>query len=241
MITTATSYYILTLGILLAGMLLSVKAGKLTLPAGLAGMLVGFLVFTGGGYAGILMLVAFFLLGVLATAHKKDRKAAISLTAGHPQKRNTGQVLANGGMAGLLGLLAMVDTRHWELYILMAGGSLASATADTLSSELGMVYGRNFYNILSFKKDEKGLDGVVSMEGTLWGLAGAGVIACIYSLFFGFGNNTTVIVVAGLLGNLFDSVLGASLERRHFINNNVVNFLNTLFAALIALMIAGSR
>jgi uncharacterized membrane protein len=43
-----------------------------------------------------------------------------------------------------------------------------------------------------------------------------------------------VIVFAGVMGNLADSVLGAALERRHYIGNDTVNFLNTLFAALVA-------
>jgi uncharacterized membrane protein len=45
------------------------------------------------------------------------------------------------------------------------------------------------------------------------------------------------IIVAGTIGNLADSILGASLERKGFIKNDVVNFLNTLFAAIASLML----
>jgi uncharacterized protein (TIGR00297 family) len=224
-------------GIVLTGMFLSVKAGKLTVPAALTGGFTGFAVYTGGGLIGFLSLVAFFVLGVLATAHKKSIKASIRAAGPHSEKRNAGQVLANGGVAALCGILAVVDEAHEQLYVLMLTASLASATADTLSSELGMVYGRKFYNVLSFKKDHRGLDGVVSVEGTLLGAAGAAIIAVIYSLFAGFGNYFWVIILAGTAGNLADSVLGAMLERRRIINNEVVNFLNTLCAALLALLL----
>lgn len=229
--------YFLVSGLLLIVMAMSVKTGKLSIPAALAGGLTGILVFGGGGYTGLVMLGAFFMLGIWSTSHRKDIKAAIFTQGPHPEKRNAGQVLANGGTAALAGLLAMVDPAHDKLYLLMMAASLASAIADTLSSELGMVYGRNHYNILTFKRDQKGLDGVVSLEGTLLGMGGAAVMAVIYSLFQGFGKESLLIVLAGVLGNLLDSLLGASLERRHRINNDVVNFLNTLFAALIVLLL----
>jgi len=40
-----------------------------------------------------------------------------------------------------------------------------------------------------------------------------------------------------MLGNLFDSVIGATFERNGLIGNNFVNFLNTLFAALIGFIL----
>ncbi|MBO9566265.1 MAG: DUF92 domain-containing protein [Niastella sp.] len=218
-------------------MILSVKAGKLTIPAALTGGFTGFAVYAGGGLIGFLSLVAFFVLGVLATAHKKSIKASIRAAGPHSEKRNAGQVLANGGVAALCGILAVMDEANEQLYVLMLAASLASATADTLSSELGMVYGRKFYNVLSFRKDRQGMDGVVSIEGTLLGIAGAAIIAAIYSLFVGFGNHFWLIVLAGTVGNLADSVLGAALERRRFIGNDFVNFLNTLAAALVALLL----
>jgi uncharacterized membrane protein len=42
------------------------------------------------------------------------------------------------------------------------------------------------------------------------------------------------LLVAGTAGNLADSVLGATLERRGVLDNNTVNFLNTLTGALVA-------
>ena len=70
------------------------------------------------------------------------------------------------------------------------------------------------------------------MEGTLIGAAGAALIAFIY-LLGGFTIAGLIIVVAGVTGNLADSILGATLERRGIIGNNTVNFLNTLTGALV--------
>jgi len=219
--------------LLIAVMVVCVRTGKLSVPAAITGGLVGGLVFAGARYGGICMLGTFFVLGILATAHRKDLKAKISGGL-HPEQRKTGQVLANGGVAALMALLVIIDPARGAMYIMMLAASLASATADTLSSELGTVYGRNFYNILTLRKEPKGLDGVVSIEGTLWGAGGAMIIAVIYAIMVGFDQRSLFIVLAGVLGNLADSVLGASLERKHYIGNDVVNFLNTLFAALVA-------
>ena len=213
--------------------LLCVKAGKLTLPAAEMATLVGFLVALGAGPGGLLLLAIFFVLGVKATSHKKHLKMVPG--AAHPERRNAGQVFANGGVAAITALLAELDPAREDLYFVMLAASLASATADTLSSELGMVYGRRFFNIITLRKEPKGLDGVVSLEGTLLGAAGALVIAVAFAFFTYRGMNVLFVFIAGITGNLADSVLGATLERRHYIGNDAVNFLNTLLAALVAM------
>lgn len=231
---TTFAHYGLFVLLLVSFMAICIRTGKLSVPAALAAGLTGLLVFAGAGYPGIAQLGTFFVLGTLATSHKKNVKAAITAEGAHPEKRKASQVFANGGAAALMALLMLADPVRRELYGLMLAGSLASATADTLSSELGTVYGRRFFNILTFRKEPKGLDGVVSLEGTLLGTAGAAVIAVVYALAAGFDQRIAFIVIAGILGNLMDSVLGAALERKHYIGNDAVNFGNTLFAALVA-------
>jgi uncharacterized protein (TIGR00297 family) len=213
--------------------LLCVKAGKLTLLAAEMATLVGFLIALGAGPGGLLLLAIFFVLGVKATSHKKHLKMVPG--AAHPERRNAGQVFANGGVAAIAALLAELDPAREDLYFVMLAASLASATADTLSSELGMLYGRRFFNIITLKKEPKGLDGVISLEGTLLGAAGALVIAVAFAFFTYRGMNVLFVFIAGIIGNLADSVLGATLERRRYIGNDAVNFLNTLLAALVAM------
>jgi len=226
----AVLHYLPVVLIIVAAAILSVTAGKLTFSGAVAGAAVGLLVFAGGGYTGFIMLVAFFFLGILATSWKKHEKLRFKAKSDRSLSRNAGQVLANGGVPAILGLLALWMPHHAGLFRLMMAAALSSATADTLSSELGMIYGRWFFNILTLKRETKGLDGVISVTGTLIGIAGSAVIAFIYSL--AIGKRFWLIVLAGTIGNLADSILGAVYERKGMMGNNTVNFLNTLIAAL---------
>lgn len=215
----------------------SVVLKKLTFLAALTGGLLGVAVYAGAGITGIALLGAFFILGTIATAHKKDWKKETGIAEKGESRRTAGQVFANGGVAAILGLIAFFSPQKAAVLQLMMAASLASATADTLSSELGVVYGRRFYNLRTLQKDIRGLDGVVSWEGTAAGIAGSVVIAIIYATGFGFGKIFFGIVLTGTIGNFFDSLLGATLERARLLNNNAVNFLNTLIAALAMLFL----
>ena len=199
----------------------------------LTGGIIGFCIFLATGFTGIAMMVLFFVLGVLATSWKIKTKENIGAAERDKGKRTAGQVAANAGVAGLLGLLILLFPAYQFFLQLMLAASFSSATADTLSSELGTVYGKRFYNILSFKKDRRGENGVVSLEGTLFGLSGSVLIALVYAIAFGWNIYFFFIVIAGTVGNLADSILGAALERKQLIKNNAVNFLNTLIGALI--------
>ena len=224
---------IIVLLILLAGAVFSIGWKKLTVPAALAGGVAGWLVYAGGGYTGLVMLTSFFIMGTAATSWQKKKKGAAAQST-----RTMTQVLANGGVAALagLGIIFFPAARH-PLELAMAG-SLASATADTLSSELGMVYGRRYYNILTLKPDQRGPDGVVSIEGLLIGVAGSAVIALLFAASHGWHADGWIIILSGTIGNLVDSLLGAALERRGYIKNDMVNFLNTLAAGALAALLS---
>ncbi|QEC79898.1 DUF92 domain-containing protein [Mucilaginibacter ginsenosidivorax] len=222
--------------IIIAGITYSITAKKLTVAAALTGGVVAYLVFTGAGFTGVAMMTSFFILGSAATSWQSNKKQAFASAEEHQSGRTTGQVLANAGIPAVIGILVLFYPRYSHLFKLMMAASFASATADTLSSELGTVYGTRFFNIITLKPDQRGLDGVVSIEGTLIGIAGSCIIALIYAIGFGWDLNLIWIVVAGTAGNLSDSILGALMERKSLIGNNTVNFLNTFIAALVALL-----
>ena len=226
---------LLILVVLIAAAAASVIRKKLTPPAAGAGVILGALIYVGGGFMGLTLLAAFFIAGTAATSWKKNEKLGIKGSAAHQSTRNIGQVLANAAVAAILCGMTLLFPQYKSLLLLMMAASLASAMSDTLSSELGMVYGRRCYHILTWRPDERGVDGVVSIEGLLFGIAGSALIAILYGVFTANGLKASLIIgVAGTLGNLADSLLGALFERQGRLSNDLVNFLNTLFAACVA-------
>ena len=221
--------------LLFGGVYFSVSRKRLTKLAALTGFICGSILYLGAGYTGLFLLTAFFLLGTLSTSWGRRVKQELAMTR-ESAERKPGQVLANAGTATLFALLMFLFSNHASLFMLMLTASIASATADTLSSELGMLYGRNFYNCLTWKKDQRGLDGVISLEGTMIGIIGAMFIALIYALGISVDYRIAIIIIAAAAGNFSDSLFGAALERRNLLTNDWVNFLSTLFAAGVALL-----
>jgi uncharacterized protein (TIGR00297 family) len=225
--------------VLLVTAFFSYQKRKLTLTATLMACVVAICIYCGTRWIGIALLGTFFLIGIAVTSANKKQKQHSGYSADE-NGRDAKQVLANGSLAAIVAIIALIFPEQQEIFLLMMACIFSSATADTVSSELGFVYGRNCYNILTLKKDTRGENGVISIEGTLSGLAGSIFIAFIYSLTIEQFQVCSVltIILAGTIGNIADSVLGATLERNHLIGNNAVNFLNTLIAALIGGLIA---
>jgi len=229
---------LLFLLLLLVTLYCTIRFKKLTLAGALVAGLIGGAVYLGAGMKGISLLGSFFLLGTLTTAWQSASKISIGAATNMDGQRNAGQVLANGGVAALCGVMAWLFPNHSPLLQLMMAASLAAATADTISAELGTVYGSKFYNSLNFTNGRRGDDGVVSLEGTLAGIAGAAIIAGVHLVFTTDFSSLPIILLAGALGNLADSLLGATLEKRKILNNDGVNFLNTLTGALVAWLLS---
>ena len=92
--------------------------------------------------------------------------------------------------------------------------------------------------ITTLRRVDPGTDGGITFAGTLAGVTAAGIVSaagCValrgdMSLF-------AISWAGGVFGLFFDSLLGATLERAGWLNNDSVNFLSTGSAAGFALAI----
>jgi len=202
------------------------------------GFLLGVAVYLGWGYKSFLLMFAFFLIGSVATRVGYARKAARGVAEKRGGARSWREALANS-LAGAFFALLVITTHHEGAFLMALIAAFAEATGDTVSSEIGQWISERAYLITTFKPVVAGENGGVSLGGSIaGGLASALVVA----LGFGMGlcGRAGIIIAlsAALAGNLLDSVLGATLERRGLITNGIVNFAGTSVAGAVALAIA---
>ena len=203
----------------------------------IAGGVITFCMFLGSQWLGILTLTLFFGLGTFVSQWKVQKKRELGVAQEKGGQRTIVNALSNGGMAGFCGFLAWYFPNEHLMFELMMVTSVAAATSDTFSSELGNIYGSRYFNILTFKTDRRGKDGVISLEGTLAGLVGAFLIAINYAFFEGWSTYVIWIIAGGMLGNFMDSLLGATLQQRGWLDNHQVNLVNTIASGLLMFLL----
>ena len=116
--------------------------------------------------------------------------------------------------------------------------ALAEPAADTISSEIGQAMGGTPRLITNWKGVDPGTNGAVTSIGSVAGMIAALVVAFVFLAFRDVGRfSFVVIAVSGIAGMIGDSILGATIEGRGPVGNNAVNFMSTVIAALIALLI----
>jgi len=186
------------------------------------------------------------LLASIATQVGREHKEELG-TAESRKGRSAPQVAANLGIAALVShdvVQAWIADSHWfsrgaftQIPVLApALAALAEAAADTVSSELGQVLSGHPRMITTLRRVPSGTDGAISLGGTAAGVIAAAAVATAGSWALRGGMALTAIAWAGaVFGLFFDSVLGATLEQRGWLNNDAVNFLSTASSAIFAL------
>lgn len=206
---------------------------KLTPSAAVTGFICAMIIYLGAGSTGLILMAVFFISGTVATGWGRKVKTKLERNSGDG-RRKYGQVLANAGGATIMALLILSFPVYKSLFTIMLAATLASATADTLSSELGMLYGRKFYNCITFKKDTRGLDGVISLEGTLIGGAGAVLIAVIYVLGYLYRSDSFAA-----LKSIFTWNSSVALKSAVTWNSSAGASFSTIYLHLLIIVFAG--
>ncbi len=195
---------------------------------------------TPGWHTALWPLAALLVLTLLATKAGRRAKEQLGL-AEDKHGRTAAQVMANIGMAALCGVpfsMALVyqDLPVPHLWLVAMTASLAEATADTLSSEIGQVIGGEPRLLTTLRRVPPGTDGAITLAGTLSGCAGAAVVVAVAARALPLTLRESGIALgAAVLGLFVDSLLGEWIERSGWLNNDAVNTLSTLAAALAAI------
>ena len=166
------------------------------------------------------------LLGFLGTSHKAtkwrfDEKTAKGLSESSDGHRSWGNVVANGGLPGLVAIISWLLGDH-ENGLWIFAASVAVAASDTFASEIGCLDER-VRMITTMKKCEPGLNGGFSPNGQMAALVGSSIIAVLAFLSDQNVELTLLVAVIGWLGCQVDSFLGAILENRGLMTKGTVN------------------
>ena len=214
------------------------RARTVTISGTVAGVILGTLILLFAGWQAWVLLLATFAAAVISSRMGLRRKLLLGIAEERGGRRGAGNAIANTGVAAVAALVAAL-TYAREPALLAFVAALAAGGSDTVASEIGKAWGKATYLITTLRGVPAGTPGAMSLEGTLAGLAAAALLATAgAALGLIAWTAIGIIVVGATAGSLLESVLGATLEPRRILNNDLLNFVNTLVAAIVAVELA---
>jgi uncharacterized protein (TIGR00297 family) len=216
-------------------------ARAITGAAAITGIIITLVLCAAAGPGALVAISVVFLLTHLSTRTGRRRKERLG-SMEKREGRGPIQLLANLGAAALCATpLLFTNHAHW-LLLAATSAALAEAAGDTVSSELGQVFGRRPRLITTLRPVPPGRDGGITLAGSLLSV-GAILLtcwACEWANLLAPDYYWTASAAA-FAGTLADSLLGATMERPGRLGNNSVNFTSSAFAAAVALLALMAR
>lgn len=215
------------------------RARTVTVPGAVTGALIGATIYVCRGWEGWLLLLIAFIAASVASRTGLTRKTLLGIAEERGGRRGPGNAIANTGVAALAAAVALTSN-HPALASLAFATALVAGGSDTIASEIGKAWGERTWSITSLTRVPPGTSGAMSLEGTLAGVAGATALG-LAAIALGLVPRSAlwIVVAASTAGALLESWLGATLEAPGILNNDMLNFINTAAAALVAIALAG--
>ena len=218
----------LAIGFLLSALvgMVAYRRGSLTGGGVIGAILTGTIIFGFGGLAAAALLVAFFVSSTVLSHWRERDKEPLAEKFQKGSRRDFAQALANGGIAGLCALAYFFYPR--PIIFAALAGALATVTADTWATEIGVLSQTPPRLITNLRPVPVGTSGGITLVGTMIALLGAVFIAST-AVLVPLGANLMFtqsappapdiflpVSVSGLLGSLFDSLLGATVQAIYY-------------------------
>ena len=225
--------------------IIAIIKDKLTIGGANSALFVGTIISI-CGFEYMMILIGFFASSIKATdIHKKIKTNLLGQSYFKDKKRNSTQVLSKSIFPTIIcliiyyfynGKLHLFNNNNNKIIKFLYGiyiGFFESANADTWASELGINSKENPILLLKFKKVPKGINGAISLYGTICSILGGLFIAIITvfsSLFrdfslINFYNLTFYLIffkiiflgmIIGFIGSFIDSILGETVQITYY-------------------------
>ena len=241
------------------------KKKALTIGGILAALAVDIIISITLGNGGFLLLLAFFVFGILTDKVKKKYKKVKQKKKESAEKRgdcrDQVQVLANSLVATICAILFGIT--HNRIFVIAFAASLAEALADTVASGIGVLNSKA-YDLFRMKHCKPGISGGMSILGTFTSLLASLLMAIFASLLrLVATNEIAIVMLCAFFGGIFDSFLGSLAQVKYkctvcgelvereehcgkptthhsgmkMMSNDLVNLLGTAFSAILALIL----
>jgi uncharacterized protein (TIGR00297 family) len=243
---------------------LAFSANLLTVSGAMAAAVIGAAAMVAGSRWVVMLLFFFVGSNVIARWRHRDRETLVGAVVEKGGRRDAWQVLANGGVFAFAALLASrAESITWEA---IGIGALATAAADTWSTEIGTVLGGTPRSMFTGREVAPGTSGGITIAGSIAALAAA-ILAAVVAGSVDWSTPALAIVTGGVAGSVIDSALGATVQERRWcpscdasterhvhscgtttvqrggirgFDNDLVNLSSTIAGAVITWILSGS-
>ncbi len=203
---------------LVIGLLAYVK-NALDLVGSVVGIALGYALLIEGVNWFSLML-GFFVIGTIVTRIGYSKKKKLGQ---HQKTRGILNVLGNSLVGVVMAFLGNPGG---------ASAAFAAATADTASSEIGLLSREKPKSILTWRQVSPGYNGGITTLGCTSMIICSGIFSLIPWYFWG-PKVAVISFLSGIFGSILDSILGDAFESKGKWGNHTTNFLATLGAGLV--------
>ena len=196
------------------------------------------------GWRGWVAVVAYLVLGSLVTRVGLREKQERGLAEARGGRRGPENVWGSAATGACLALLIGAGVEPRSLLLVGFSASFSAKLADTFGSEIGKRWGRRPVLITTLRSVPPGTEGAISLAGTLASAAGSVLMTLVmWQLqLLPSISVSLVVMLIGLLATLAESLLGAlAQDRFRWLSNELVNALQTLLAAVMAMLWLGGR